>query len=83
MSKLQELIDNNYRSGFEDSVLHQCRQVLEKNGFEIAAKQLWNDVCCGRDFTTDQELLSKFKEAEAESEKEGCFVMPDWGTRGT
>jgi hypothetical protein len=83
MNKLQELIDSNYREGFNDSVLSHCKQALIDNGFEIAGRQLWNDVCCGKKWTSDSELLAKYNEAEALSKKEGCFVMPEWGTKGT
>jgi len=83
MNKLQELIDSGYREGFNDSVLTHCKIALQEAGFPITADQLWSDVCCGRKWTSDSELLAKYNEAEAESKKKGAFVMPDWGTKGT
>lgn len=86
MSMLQELIDTNFRVGFEDSVLQRCRSALIEAGLTEEATKMWNDACCGRKakaFDDDQELMDKYSEANQESVKKGAFEMPSWGTYGT
>lgn len=86
MPMLQNLIDTEYRFGFEDSVLSRCRNLLNKHGLSDEARNVWNKKCCGDTqgaFFNDEELVAKYQEAEVESAKEGCFQMPHWGTHGT
>ena len=86
MPVLQNLIDTDYRSGFEDSVLQRCRRALYNAGLVSEANQMWSNHCCGyplKAFDTDQELLAKYNEAVEVSNREGAFVMPEWGTKGT
>lgn len=83
---LQELIDTNFRVGFEDTVLQRCRSALFHAGMDDEAVQMWNDACCGRKaeaFDNDRELMDKYTEANQESLKTGAFEMPHWGTYGT
>ena len=88
-SKLQELSEKDYRSGFNDSVLSECRDVLED--FEDGAGRVfWNKMLTyGRQeifkeyFGGSQSLMDYYDVVDANSRKEGCFVMPSWGTYGT
>jgi len=86
MPVLQNLIDSDFRMGFEDSVLQRCRSALYDAKLVNEANEMWSDHCCGRHlkaFDNDQELLGKYNEADEISNREGCFVMPSWGTYGT
>jgi len=86
MPMLQNLIDTDFRSGFEDSVLQRCRFALRNAGLNDEANQMWTCYCTGGyllAFDNDQELLDKYNEADEVSNREGCFVMPSWGTSGT
>lgn len=94
---LTKLIAEEYRAGFEDGVLERCRNAIdaatddEVDGDQ--ARMFWSAGCCGdldvhhrkswarMGFT--EEFMDLFQRAKEEERKEGCFVMPAWGTKGT
>lgn len=85
---LKELHEQDYRFGFNDSVLSHCCDAL--NEFDDSGRVFWSHLCCGRrqsaleDFMdSDKDLLDYYDEVEKISSGHGAFVMPHWGTRGT
>lgn len=86
----QDLIDKDFRSGFEDSALHRAWSTLDKNGFK--GMEFWNDFC-NVDRTDGrlprliekygQEVVDKYLEVHEIENGPGRFEMPDWGTYGT
>lgn len=90
MKLFNELIEQDFRSGFEDSALHRAWRVLDQNGFKGIS--FWNDFCNVRygDYRIPklvekygQELVDKYLEINDLENKEGRFEMPSWGTYGT
>ena len=89
---LEKLIAEEYRSGFNDSVL-TCMKAAVSNVDVDQGKYLWSAACCGDmdierpgPWTTmgfTEAFMKLYERAQEEESKEGCFVMPEWGTRGT
>jgi hypothetical protein len=90
MNLFQDLIDKDFRSGFEDNALTRAWRLLDANGFK--GMEFWNDFCNVRygDYKIPklvekygQELVNKYLEIKEIENKEGRFEMPSWGTYGT
>lgn len=86
---LTRLDRENYRMGFNDSVLSICRDSIEAAEPGMG-REFWNQMLTGgrvkafeNFLESDQDLLDYFDEVEGKSHGEGCFVMPAWGTKGT
>lgn len=80
VSILNNLKKQEYREGFNDSVLSILRD-------ELNDRDLWSNVCCGRGKkyiteTYGDDAYSLYEEVTNLS-KQGAFVMPSWGTKGT
>lgn len=89
VNELNRLKEIDYRNGFNDSVLSKVCDVLG-NHYErnTPASDFWNAACCGRGEkyiteTYGAEVYALYNEVSEMAAGEGCFVMPDWGTRGT
>ena len=87
-NKLKQLDIREYRMGFNDGVLNECREAL--NEFDGSGDVFWNKMLTSnKDFATanyfdnDQDLLDYFTEVDEKSRGPGAFVMPQWGTKGT
>lgn len=85
---LTKLHTEDYRSGFNDSVLSHCRDALDE--FDGSGSVFWSmmltgdrNECLEKFFDGDKDLRDYFDEVDKLSHQEGCFVMPSWGTRGT
>ena len=85
---IKALDEQDYRNGFNDSVLSYCRDAL--NEFDGSGKEFWSHMCCGRRkeayeqfMGNDKELIDYYQQVEQQAEGPGAFVMPEWGTRGT
>lgn len=87
---LVRLEQQDYRQGFEDSVLSQCRDAL--NEFDGSGSEFWNlmlsgmhgkEQACEQFLDNDEDLVDYYNQIVEMSEGPGCFVMPEWGTRGT
>lgn len=90
MKLFNELIERDFRSGFEDSALHRAWNTLDKNGFK--GREFWNDFCNVRqgDYKIPklvekygQELVDAYIKIHEIENGPGRFEMPDWGTYGT
>lgn len=90
MKLFQDLIDQDFRSGFEDSAAHRAWTVLNKYGFK--GLEFWNDFCnVGKTSYKlpklvekyGQELVDKYLEVKELENKQGKFEMPSWGISGT
>lgn len=90
MNLFQEMINKDFRMGFEDSALHRAWRELDKNGFK--GMEFWNDFCNvdRTDYRIPKllekygtELVNKYLEIHEMERGEGRFIMPDWGTYGT
>ena len=81
---LHQLIADEFRAGFEDGVTKRCRDEIAKVDSELARK-FWSASCAGyiKQGVFTAEFVELMNEAKAEQSKEGRFVMPAWGTRGT
>lgn len=85
---LTRLHEQDYRNGFNDSVLSFCRDALDD--FDSSGKKFWSHMCCGRrgdvfqDFMDcDKDLMDYYEHVEKQAAGPGAFEMPEWGTRGT
>ena len=91
----QELIDADFRDGFENSVINVVRDAIKESQGEEVAMLFWNDFC---NFSNrlhgsverakilqniDEDTLEIYLQAVDVGKSEGCFVMPSWGTYGT
>ncbi|MCA1800305.1 MAG: hypothetical protein LC650_03340 [Actinobacteria bacterium] len=87
-NKLVELSAQDYRRGFNDSVLSECRDALE--AFDGSGREFWNQMLTGNReeafknfFNNTFSLLDYFDTVEEQSQGAGAFEMPWWGTKGT
>jgi len=77
---VNELIERDYRTGFEDTVLHRVCSAL--NEFDGSGQDFWNAMLIGRIdrameefFYFDINLFELYEYAERMSKGPGCFVM--------
>ena len=86
MQLFQEMIDSEYREGFESTVKVRVREALLTGRLIREARQTWAKICTEQieeAFDNDQELIDRYNEAYKISMKDGGFQMPSWGIRGT
>ena len=89
------LIEQDFRDGFENSVINIVRAAIKDAQGEDVAKVFWSDFCnfsnrfqCSVKRSRileniDEETLEIYLQAVDVGKSEGCFVMPSWGTYGT
>jgi len=84
----EDLIDSDYREGFNDGVIFRVRQALYDAGYSTEAMNFWNDFCCFSDYKIEslcgkwgEDVVSTFASAHKLSRGEGRFVMPEWGVK--
>ena len=77
---VNELIERDYRTGFEDTVLHRVRSAL--NEFDGSGINFWNamlssriDTAMEEFFDFDMQLFELYEYAEEMSKGPGRFVM--------
>ena len=85
---LMELLVQDYRAGFEDSVLHRSRDLIAEYEGSQAARDFWQGALLpgGDEFlleTLGPGTYAVYLQVKAIESKEGAFVMPSWGTYGT
>jgi len=87
--RLTQLHIQEYRNGFNDSVLSHCRDAVE--AFEPGSgREFWNQMLRGdrgealvNFLDNDKDLLNYFDKVDKNASGPGAFEMPHWGTRGT
>lgn len=84
----QDLIDSDYREGFNDGVIFRVRSALYDAGYSTEAMNFWNDFCCFYDDKIPsliekwgEDVVTVFATAHKLSRGEGRFVMPEWGVK--
>lgn len=88
---LVELSKQDYRQGFNDSVLSHCCDALDAED-PGDGRVLWSLMLTGTQnrqrafeefFDSDERLFEYYRWIEERSKGKGAFEMPWWGTRGT
>lgn len=91
----KQLIQEDFRDKFEESVLSNIREVVHDQLGTEAAQTVWSDLCvfshsfCQESHynqlckTYSVEAMDIYLEATRVAAQEGAFEMPSWGTLGT
>lgn len=82
----QDLIDSDFRNGFEDTVLYRVREALMDAGYSKEAFDFWCDFCVFYEKKAlrlaekwGQDIVEVYGQAHNMAKGQGCFVMPEWG----
>ena len=83
-----DLIEADYREGFNDGVIYRVRQSLGDSGYNTEAMSFWNDFCCFSEYKIPaladkwgEDVVESFAMAYKLSRGEGRFEMPEWGIK--
>lgn len=86
---LNQLIEQDYREGFEDGVIYRVRAALEE--FDGSGKEFWSYMCSISQrkhaftefFNSDQDLWDLYYSTEKMSKGPGSYVPHPRETYGT
>jgi hypothetical protein len=83
-----DLIEADYREGFNDGVIYRIRQNLRDAGYNAEATKFWSNFCCFADYKVESlmkewgaDVVEAYGEAYKLSRGEGRFEMPYWGVK--
>lgn len=94
--KLKELKESNWRNGFNRTWEMEVCDALHQSGLGSFSDDFWSDFInfgvkscpnkvrlANKWFDGEMSIIELIEEIDVQSEKEGAFVMPAWGTYGT